>query len=195
MLLKLYLHLFHRVIKNIFIGSDFSWFTHRSICTHVTSPKVAYVQSEVASRIALIVWRIHHWGVIKVLSNPIRDTFRWRIEMRTGWLLMLEFRMKSWPAAVASVLWNITWTQRYVGPSSSTSSAHLSITLTTSCFFIRGRVMSDQGWKHMTLLKKTQREENGDKLKYLDINKNGCHSFTSSYGQYQVLTFNHILKA
>lgn len=51
--------------------------------------------------------------------------------------------------------------------------------------------MSDQGWKHMTLLKKTKREENGDK--HLDINKNGCHSFTSSYGQYQVLTFNHLL--
>lgn len=61
-----------------------------------------------------------------------------------------------------------TWTQGYVVPNSSTSPTHLSITLTTSCFSMRGRVMSDQGWKHMTLLKKGCRKRQRMTEKMLD---------------------------
>lgn len=53
----------------------------------------------------------------------------------------------------------LTCTHVYAAPSSTIRSAHLSITFRISAGCMRGRVMSDQGWKHMTLLK-TKQENN-----------------------------------
>lgn len=52
----------------------------------------------------------------------------------------------------------LTCTHVCASPSSTIRSAHLSITLRISVGFMSGRVMSDQGWKHMTLL--TNKQEN-----------------------------------
>lgn len=59
----------------------------------------------------------------------------------------------SWCYSIAQHLINVlpfTWTQLFFSPSWMLMSAHLSMTARISSIDIRGRVMSECGWKHIT---------------------------------------------